>query len=174
MNRRCSARCSVTITVGSGTSNTCRTVVPATSRSDRVRSQARHRTGRCVTTSSGSGTCDSVNPGEPGCLPCRRPIARRAARLAFSARSDFAPPGSLDGGLDEFDEFRPKRLLQVGDLALELANSVQQLLALGLPRRHHRNKITLQHDDPSPRVHPTCLQALARTVVNESENRVGA
>ena len=44
---------------------------------------------------------------------------------------------------------------------------VQQLLALGLPRRHHRNKLTLQPDDPSPRVHSTCLQALARTVVDD-------
>jgi len=34
------------------------------------------------------------------------PIARRAARFAFSGRSLFAEPGSVDGGFDEFDEFR--------------------------------------------------------------------
>lgn len=87
VHRRLSARCSVTTTVGSGTSNTCREVVP-------------------TITSSGSATWDSVNPGAPGCLPCLRAIVRRAARFAFSGRAVFAPPGSLDGGLDEFDALR--------------------------------------------------------------------
>jgi hypothetical protein len=35
------------------------------------------------------------------------PHARRAARFAFSGRADFSNPASLEGGFDEFDEFRP-------------------------------------------------------------------
>jgi hypothetical protein len=37
----------------------------------------------------------------------RRPSARRAARFAFSGRADLVLPESLDGGLEEVDEFRP-------------------------------------------------------------------
>ena len=45
-HRRFSARCSVTMTVGSGTSKTCRDEDPTSTASSRARSQSRHRTGR--------------------------------------------------------------------------------------------------------------------------------
>ncbi len=73
-------------------------------------------------TSSGSVTWDNVNPGAPGCLPCLRAIARRAARFAFSGRLFFAPPASVEGGLDEFDEFRPSSFSRSATLPASAAS----------------------------------------------------
>jgi hypothetical protein len=104
--RRRSARCSVTHRRSRGRSNTCRASVPTTAASGRSAPQVPHRSGACLTTSSGSSTCARCAPGAPGCLPGRRPSACSASRR--SARAGLRSP-SEDGGFEELEESLPSR-----------------------------------------------------------------
>jgi hypothetical protein len=93
---RRSSRCSVTRTL-TGTSRTCRTIIPAGVASPKPAPQPAQVLGPCSITSSGSATRPSPETGPPGCIPGRRPDPPRRGRGGL-------PPRSADGGSDEFPE----------------------------------------------------------------------
>ena len=97
--RRATNWCSVTRTAIGGSSNTCRRSTAASGHPARSWPHPPQRLGSCRSTSSGSATMDSVDPGCPGCPPGLRPLL---CRNDFGA--GLANGESVDGGFDEFDE----------------------------------------------------------------------
>jgi len=61
-----------------------------------------------------------------------RANARRAARFAFSGRFVFATPGSVDGGIDEFDEFdefRPQQLRRNDTIVISNRSHINEVVS---------------------------------------------
>jgi hypothetical protein len=102
-HRRSMSWCSLTRTEIGGISNSCRRVIPTCGAPARSDPQPRHTPGSCTTTSSGTATGASVEPGCPCWPPGLRPLRPRNERGA-----GLASP-SDEGGLEEFFEFCASR-----------------------------------------------------------------
>ena len=85
----------------SGTSVTCRRIIPASAAPARPPAHREQQPGSCRTTRSGQSLSCIVTPGCPVGLPGLRPVFFRSD---FGA--GFARP-SEDGGREEFPEFCP-------------------------------------------------------------------
>ena len=146
--RRCS-RCSVTTGWTGGMSWTWRRTTP-TGSPPRAAPQPRQQTGRCSTTSSGSSTSASVLPGEPGCLPGRRPEPRRPG-----SRGGTCGP-SAEGGREEFRELRASRRSSSATRAVSssIIRACSTTSASNCSRDASSSPDTRRHDHPSAITNP--------------------
>src|SRR5262249_26364461 len=97
---------------GGGRSFTCRLSIPASPAfSTRLPLHFSQNPGDNSITRSGRSVIATWWPCAPFCLPGLRPSSFRRARSGERAVLRFLFKPSLDGGLDEFVEFNPRRRL---------------------------------------------------------------